>query len=99
MNYIITPGDINDLSYASFQAAFRVASTSNPPGSFAIAQAIQARLFNNLNGKVNPNKAELITAVLYRFKNIAWWVAPDDPLFNTALRSRSHPLRRSFRLM
>ena len=48
----ITPDDIlNNLSDASVQIAFREASTANPPGSFAIAQAIKERLLNNLNGK------------------------------------------------
>ena len=79
----ITPDDIiNNLSEASFRIAFRQASTANPPGSFAIGQAIEARLFNNLNGKVNPNKMALIKASLDRWNLLSWWVPEDDPLFN-----------------
>ena len=77
----ITPDDIlNNLSDASVQIAFREASTANPPGSVAIANAIMTRLFNN-----NPNKAVLITAIHKRWDLMSWWVDPNDPLFNTTL--------------
>ena len=83
----ITPDDIiNNLSEASFRIAFRQASTANPPGSFAIGQAIEARLFNNLNGNVNPNRMALIEASHKRWDLISWWIPETDPLFNTTLQ-------------
>ena len=82
----ITPDDIlNNLSDASFQIAFQEASTANPPGSFDLARAIETRLFDNVNGKENPNQAALITAIHKRWDLMSWWVDPNDPLFNTTL--------------
>ena len=82
----ITPDDILDkLSEASFQIAFRQASTANPQGSFAISQAIKDRLFNNLNGKANPNKAALIKASLARWELMSWWIPEFDPIWKTDL--------------
>ena len=83
----ITPDDIiNNLSEASFRIAFRQASTANPPGSVAISRAIEERLFNNLNGKENPNRMALIEASHKRWDLIAWWIPETDPLFNTTLQ-------------
>ena len=83
----ITPDDIiNNLSEASFRIAFREASTANPTGSFALANAIKERLFNNLNGKENPNKMALIEASHKRWDLISWWIPETDPLFNTTLQ-------------
>ncbi len=83
----ITPDDIiNNLSEASFRIAFREASTANPPGTFALANAIKERLYNNLNGKVNPNRMALIEATHARWDLMAWWIPEFDPLFNTTLQ-------------
>lgn len=82
----ITPDDILDkLSKASFEIAFRQASTANPSGSFALANAIKERLFNNLNGKANPNKAAIIKASFARWELMSWWIPEFDPIWNTDL--------------
>jgi len=72
----LTPADINNLSDASFTAAF----TGTLPLGNTILHVVEGAW-----GANTPSQALMVTAIRTRQSNMSFWLSPSDPLWKTQL--------------